>query len=143
MVRMSSAPSRLHGWTAMNRQASELGQSLVEFALCLLILILIFLGVFDLGRAFQAKIVITNAAREGASYGAMHPTDSSGIIARTVSEAQGSGIALSAANVTISTSGVSGTPTRVSVYFDFHLFSSFLLGATVIRLWSRAEMVTY
>ncbi|MBC7260892.1 MAG: pilus assembly protein, partial [Chloroflexi bacterium] len=86
------------------------GQSLVEFALCLSLLMLIFLGVFDLGRVFHAYIVITNAAREGAYYGAMHPSDSSGIVARVLSEAQGSGVALSASNVSVSSTGISGTP---------------------------------
>jgi Flp pilus assembly protein TadG len=42
------------------------GQSLVEFALLLPILVLIIFGVLELGRAFFAFIAITNAAREGA-----------------------------------------------------------------------------
>lgn len=119
------------------------GQSLVEFALCLSVLILILLGVFDLGRAFHAYIVITNAAREGAYYGAMHPSDSSGIVAHVISEAQGSGIALSAGNVSISSTGISGTPMCVTVSYDFTLISSFLLGGRTIRLQSCAEMVVY
>ena len=45
------------------------GQSLVEFALVLPLLVLIVFGVLDLGRAFYALITITNAAREGARYG--------------------------------------------------------------------------
>lgn len=119
------------------------GQSLTEFALCLAVLILILLGVFDLGRAFHAYIVITNAAREGAYYGAMHPSDSSGIKARAVSEAEGSGIALSTANVSVSSSGISGTPMCVTVSYDFTLLTSFLLGGRTIRLQSCAEMVVY
>jgi len=119
------------------------GQSLVEFALTLSLLMLIFFGVFDLGRAFHAYIVITNAAREGAYYGAMHPSDSSGIVARVISEAQGSGIALSAANVSVSSSSISGTPICVTVSYDFTLLSAFLLGGRTIRLQSCAEMVVY
>lgn len=48
------------------------GQSLVEFALILPILIIVLVGVFDLGRALFALITITNAAREGARYGTLH-----------------------------------------------------------------------
>jgi Flp pilus assembly protein TadG len=42
------------------------GQSLIEFALLLPILVLIIFGVLELGRAFFAFIAISNAAREGA-----------------------------------------------------------------------------
>jgi Flp pilus assembly protein TadG len=42
------------------------GQSMIEFALLLPILVLIIFGVLELGRAFFAFIAISNAAREGA-----------------------------------------------------------------------------
>ncbi|HSB65715.1 MAG TPA: TadE family protein, partial [Anaerolineales bacterium] len=42
------------------------GQSMVEFALILPLLVLFILGIFELGRAFFAFIAISNAAREGA-----------------------------------------------------------------------------
>jgi len=45
------------------------GQALVEFALILPLLILILMGIFDLGRAFYAYSVVANAAREGARAG--------------------------------------------------------------------------
>ena len=48
------------------------GQSLVEFALLLPIMLLIFMMVLDLGRAFYYYSVIHNAAREGARYGIVH-----------------------------------------------------------------------
>ena len=121
----------------------EQGQNLVEFALSLALLVLIILGIFDLGRVFNAYIIITNAAREGAYYGAMHPEDAAGIVAHVSQEAQGSGIALTAANVTVSTSGVKGTPMRVTVHHDFALFSSVLPGIQTIRLQRSVEMVIY
>jgi len=42
------------------------GQALVEFALILPVLMLILLGVFDLGRAIYAQTAVSNTAREGA-----------------------------------------------------------------------------
>lgn len=42
------------------------GQSMVEFAMILPLLVLFILGIFELGRAFFAFIAITNGAREGA-----------------------------------------------------------------------------
>ncbi len=44
------------------------GQSLVEFALVLPILLLLILGAMDIGRIITTKIAVTNAAREGANF---------------------------------------------------------------------------
>ncbi len=64
---------------ALNR-SKERGQSLVELALILPVLILVLLGILDFGRAFYAYNAISNAAREGARYGTVHHenTDSDG-----------------------------------------------------------------
>lgn len=51
------------------------GQSLVEFALVMPILILILFGILEFGRIFFSYIVITNAAREGARAGAVGKPD--------------------------------------------------------------------
>lgn len=50
--------------TVRSRQGS--GQSLVEFALLLPILLLILMGVFDFGRAIYAYNTVSEAARNGA-----------------------------------------------------------------------------
>ena len=125
----------------MHRRAQVRGQSLVEFALVLPLLILILLGILDLGRAFSAYIVITNAARDGAYYGTMHPTETSAIIQRVLTEANGSGTSVTAADVSVSTTGAVGTPIRVTVTHDFALLTSFLPGLTSLHLTSKAEMM--
>ena len=51
------------------------GQSLVEFALLLPLLLLLVIGAMDIGRIFYYKMVLTNAAREGANYLAYYPDD--------------------------------------------------------------------
>jgi Flp pilus assembly protein TadG len=51
------------------------GQTLVEFALVMPILILILFGILEFGRIFFSYIVITNAAREGARAGAVGKPD--------------------------------------------------------------------
>jgi len=127
----------------METQERAAGQSLVEFALCLSLLIVILLGVLDLGRAFHSYIVITNAAREGAYYGSMHPLETNAIVHRVLSEAQDSGVRLTASDVTISSSGLSGTPIRVTVRYNFSLLSAFLLGRQVLQLQSNAQMVIF
>lgn len=51
------------------------GQSLVEMALLLPILLVLIIGAIEFGRLFYTKIVITNAAREGAYYLSTHISD--------------------------------------------------------------------
>ena len=58
----------------VGRRRRERGQSLVETAIVFPILLLLLAAVVDFGRAFDAYIVLTNAAREGARYGAIHPS---------------------------------------------------------------------
>ncbi len=47
---------------------SEKGQSLVEFALILPILLLLVFGIVEFGRAFNTYLIVSNASREGARY---------------------------------------------------------------------------
>ncbi len=49
------------------------GQALVEFALVIPLLLLLVMGVFDLGRGIYAYNVVASAAREGARYGITEP----------------------------------------------------------------------
>jgi Flp pilus assembly protein TadG len=60
-------------------QMAQKGQSLVEFALAIPILLLLFVVIFDLGRAVYYSSVVHNAAREGARYGIIYPDDISGM----------------------------------------------------------------
>jgi Flp pilus assembly protein TadG len=52
--------------TLRERLRSERGAELVEFALCLPLLLIVVLGILDFGFLFQRYEVVTNAAREGA-----------------------------------------------------------------------------
>lgn len=48
-------------------------QALVEFALILPLMLILVLGAMDFGRLFYHKIILTNAAREGANYLSRNP----------------------------------------------------------------------
>lgn len=50
----------------MNQLRSERGSVAVEFALILPILVAVLLGIVEFGRAYNAQITLTAAAREGA-----------------------------------------------------------------------------
>jgi hypothetical protein len=72
---------------AQEATAREHGQSLVEFAIILPVLLLIVLGAIDLGMGFKTYIALTNAAREGVRWISIHPTDQDGARARVEEEA--------------------------------------------------------
>jgi Flp pilus assembly protein TadG len=57
------------------RETERRGAAAVEFAVVLPLLMMLLLGGADFGRCFHSAMAITNAARAGAEYGAMHPFD--------------------------------------------------------------------
>lgn len=59
-------------WTAARAQ-DERGQSLIEVALLMPLLLLIIIGVVDIGRTFSFKLAVANAAREAAIHAARDP----------------------------------------------------------------------
>ena len=61
-------------------QSSIKGQSLVELALLLPVLLLLTVVTLDLGRAIYYYSAVYNAAKEGARYGIINPDDVTGIV---------------------------------------------------------------
>lgn len=66
----------------VGNRRNQRGQALVEFALVFPILVFLLMGMFDLGRGVYAYNVVASAAREGARYAIMKPTDVSGMKAQ-------------------------------------------------------------
>lgn len=60
----------------------EKGQSLVEFAFSIVVLLLLVAGAVDLGRALYTYMGLRDAAQEGALYGSTNPTLESEIVSR-------------------------------------------------------------
>lgn len=54
---------------------SQSGQTMLELALLLPFLLLLLFGVIEMGRYMYISILVANAARAGAAYGATHPGD--------------------------------------------------------------------
>ena len=52
--------------TRFAKTTSERGQAMLEVALTLPLLLLVAVGIFEFGRAYQTWQILTNAAREGA-----------------------------------------------------------------------------
>ena len=105
------------------------GQSLIEFALVLPLLILVGVALFDIGRAFFTIIVVTNASREGARYLVQNPDDKELGFPDTKSaarnEALASGIDISADDIDVTCPGGTSCdrqhPVTVTVGQDFNL----------------------
>jgi len=79
----------------MRNKKNHLGQSLVEFALVLPLLLMLVLGALDFGRLFYTKIILTNAAREGAYYLVSHADNANVLTDATdavEAEAQNAGV---------------------------------------------------
>lgn len=60
-------------------QPRERGQAMVEFALILVPLMLIFMGILQFGLVFSSQLGLINSTREGARYGATLITDGSSV----------------------------------------------------------------
>jgi len=64
----------------------ESGEALVEFALILPIMLVLSLGMLDFGRAFHAKSLVDQAAREGCRIGIVTSPPNQGMIVDRVTE---------------------------------------------------------
>lgn len=75
---MNSAMGRrvVEKWVSPQADRGTAGSASVELALIVPILVLLMLGLLDLGRVFYAAITVTSAARAGVGYGSMTPVHS-------------------------------------------------------------------
>ncbi len=69
--------------TRVKEREGEKGQSLVELALSITVLLIILAGSFDLGRTILYYLNMRNAAQEGVTYGVVFPTFCNQIYDRT------------------------------------------------------------
>jgi Flp pilus assembly protein TadG len=73
-------------------RSSQRGQSLVEFAGVIFVLMLLVMIIFDLGRVVYYSSAVINAAREAARYGIVFPDDISGMQTRAYDYAVATGL---------------------------------------------------
>jgi len=123
----------------MKMTTSERGQSLVELAISLVLLLVLLSGAVEFGIAFFQFVQLRDAAQEGALYGSMNPSNCADILAR-VKGASSSPIDLNGAGVTISTTinGIAcgdsgydsldceGNGLKVEITYDHQIFMPFL-----------------
>lgn len=131
---MSASP--VHSHRAICRGHSA-GQAVLELALILPILLVLFLGIIDFGRGIYLYNTVSNAAREGARVGIVNQS-AAAAAARAAEE--GTGLALSPAPVAC-LSGVSGVcvsfPSRVDTTSPTHSTTD-----AVVSVWYRYTPIT-
>lgn len=102
----------------------EKGQSVVEFALVVPILLLLVLGIMEFGRAYSANLTLQNAAREGARLAVTGATD-----ARITQRVKDSAPTLDPARINVSVTPSSrhqGDNVVVTVTYDFQYLTPFI-----------------
>ncbi len=124
---------------AHGRRLSQRGQGAVEFALALALVLVLFLGALDMGRAFYAYIGIVNAAREGARAG-MFAGSPSGIEDVVLNAIQNAHLDPSRAVVSTAWGGSGGTLT-VGVQYTHNLILGTLLQMSQLTLFGSASML--
>jgi Flp pilus assembly protein TadG len=115
-------PATARRWPSpLGSRRRSRGQSLVEFALILPVLMVLFATTLDLGRLALAELSVENAAREGAFQAAKTPTDfnnsmpcpanalTNKIVCRVQLESKSSGITIAPADIDVACS-VAGCP---------------------------------
>lgn len=112
------------------RNKSQRGQAIVEFAIVLPLLLVLLFGVIDFGRALQTYITINNASREGARLGSINPDAD---VEAKVRDAAGE---FDNADLTVATSFPDGKASGESVVVDVDYEYNFItpLGSFVETL---------
>lgn len=120
-----------------NREV-EKGQSLVEFAIGLTIMILLLSGIFDIGRAIFTQFALQDAAEEGLVYGIGFPTECGAIESRVLENLQNSVLPITP-SISVAIAGAPcgevtlkyGLIMDVIVSSDFVISMPFLTGQTI------------
>jgi len=137
----------VHRRAKRDSRRGERGQSLVETALVVPFLLLLLAVLVDAARAFDALIVLTNAAREGARFASLEPSPNPVEITELVADDvvnSGTNIThmefFTVTNVLLDTTQAGAT--EVTVWYDFPLWFGGLLGFDTLRLEKSATMPT-
>ena len=106
-----------------SRLASERGADLVEFALVLPLLLVVFGGIVDFGFMFQRYLVVSNAAREGARLASMPNYEVADVEARVNSYLDAGLGAGASSNAVVAVT--SGPPASGGAYTVFNVTVTF------------------
>lgn len=125
----------------MKQIKSESGQSLVELAISIVILVYLLAGAVEFGLAFFQYVQLRDAAQEGALYGSMNPLDSTNIDLRVRNASTSPVNLLDTSKVTVTQTIIGaaceGNGIEVRVSFNHQIFMPFIpqfIGSSTIPL---------
>ncbi|WP_419955714.1 TadE/TadG family type IV pilus assembly protein [Neobacillus niacini] len=98
---------------------SESGQSLVEFALVLPLLVVLLFGIIDFGRIFHAYLTIDHAGREAARAASIGKDETN---IKNVAVTQGTSIGLTSGQVNVA-SGSSGADATITITYPINFLT--------------------
>ena len=126
----------------MKRMRSEKGAALIEAAITVPIILLISVGIFEFGRAYQTWQVLTNAAREGARMAVITTSTDADITARVRNYMQAGSLPnYATATVTIQRSvALTGSDTASSIQIDYPF--QFMVLNPVVKLIAPSDSKT-
>ena len=121
------------------RMRSERGAALVESAMILPLIMLISVGIFEFGRAYQTSQVLTNAAREGARLAVLEGRTDGDVRVRVNQYVTDGGLtALSDANIQINrTVALTATATASTVTITYPF--EFMMLNPIVRMVTPAS----
>lgn len=122
---------------------TQSGQSLAELAIVLPLLLILLLGVFDIGNGFSTYIALSNASREGSRWLTIHPDDKTGAINRVYAEAAGVGLGQNTVGVTVipdKSSYKSGETITFQVSHDYPLLYGAITQLPVVNFEIESTM---
>ncbi len=117
---------------------NQRGAALLETAITIPIILLVSVGIFEFGRAYQTWQVLTNAAREGARVAILMEASDTQVLTTVRSYMTAGGLANAAtANIVLTRNVPMGSTTasKVTVNYPFQ----FMVLNPVIRLVSRSS----
>ena len=128
----------------MNNRNRERGSAMVETAICIPLLLVLMVGIFEVGRAYETWQVLTNAAREGARMAVMpsgSTADTTELVRAYMANGQltkaatASVVINEAASITVNGNPVSASMVTVDYPFEFIMLQP------VVRLVSPSATV--
>ncbi len=120
----------------MRRTNREKGTALLEAAITMPMLLLVAVGIFEFGRAYQTWQVLTNAAREGARVAVLPYAQPGGPVGRAQQYMQGgqlpnwSSASVSVSATSVNVNGVNAPASQVTISYPFQ----FIMLQPVARL---------
>jgi len=121
------------------RRRRERGAALLEAAVTIPLILMISVGIFEFGRAYQTQQVLTNAAREGARLAVINGSTDTDVVTRvrnymTAGSLPNAGTATVTINRTVALTG-NDTASRITINYPFQ----FMVLNPVVRLVTPAS----